>query len=250
MENLEAVMRRIAKLLAIAQDDRADPAEAAAAAGMAERIMRKYQLENSDILIAQLKAGDGMAIGDCVATAKTNGTKVIQTPLWAQQLAVNVAKLNELNVIMARSANGESVIRFRGFKSDVEVGRYTFDYLVATINRLCKAFRETDEYRYGGRSVANSYRLGVAHGIATSLSKEYKAKLAEQETSSTGRELVICKARAVAEHYGQTVTRSSKTSVRRGDSYSQGFTDGRQVNINQRGVGTSNNSTSQLRLGV
>ena len=35
VENKESILRRIQKLLAIASDDRADPNEAAAAAGMA-----------------------------------------------------------------------------------------------------------------------------------------------------------------------------------------------------------------------
>ena len=53
-ENLEGVMRRIQKLLAIANDGRGDPNEAASAAAMAEKMMRKYQLDNADIVAAVL----------------------------------------------------------------------------------------------------------------------------------------------------------------------------------------------------
>ena len=39
--DLESILRRVRKLLAIAEDGRGDPNEAAAAAQQAERIMRK-----------------------------------------------------------------------------------------------------------------------------------------------------------------------------------------------------------------
>ena len=74
-ENLESVIRRVQKLLAIAEHERSDPNEAAAAAGMAEKIMRKYQLDYSAVIITALKKGDDLSTENIVCSAKTNGTK-------------------------------------------------------------------------------------------------------------------------------------------------------------------------------
>lgn len=60
-ENLEGVLRRIQKLLAIANDSRANPEEAAAAASMAHKIMQKYQIDHTEVIMAEINRGDSMS---------------------------------------------------------------------------------------------------------------------------------------------------------------------------------------------
>ena len=249
IENLDSVMRRIAKLLAIAQDDRANPAEAAAAAGMAERIMRKYQLDHSDIIIQELKSGDALETADCVASAKTNGTKVIDVPVWANWMATQVAALNSCGARIILTASGDKGFRFYGYAGDVQVAKYMFDYLVATTLRLCRQFKDTPDYAIGGRKELNSYRQGVALGICSSLNDLIKAKtLAEAEAAVTGRSLVVVKQNAIAEKYGQVfATNQTKSAVRRGDAFGAGMRDGKAVNVNTRGI-SGQASSSNLRL--
>lgn len=100
---LEGVMRRIQKLLAIAGDDRANPAEAAAAASMAEKVMRKYQLDHADIIASELrsKAPD---VGDSAvfANMKRDDPKrpsLTKTPAWGQMLSVAIAQLYDCHVM-------------------------------------------------------------------------------------------------------------------------------------------------------
>lgn len=245
-ENLEGVMRRIAKLLAIAGDSRANPAEAAAAAGMAEKVMRKYQLEHADVIAASLKAGEDMATEDCLATAKTNGTKVERLPPWANWMSVQIAKLHNTGVRQARSSTGEVVVRFFGFKSDVLVAAWTFNYLVATVNRLCMAFRKDPAYIIGGRSVMHSYRQGVSTGILGSIKKLIDEKEAEARTSSSGTALVVAKAQAIAERFG--VTKLVKSgNIKKDNAFIHGFIHGKQVDVARRAVGGASTS-STLRL--
>ena len=250
-ENLDAILRRVQKLLAIAQDDRANPAEAAAAASMAEKVMRKYQLENADVLMATMRSGDGMVQEDCIATAKTNGTRVAKVPLWASWLAVTVSKLNSVGARMNRHhKTGEACIRFYGFAADVAVSVWTFNYLVATINRLSTEFRKTEDYAVGGRQAANAYRQGVTHGIMNTLNRLAMEKAAEAQTTSKGRELVVVKTQAVAEAFGAVVFETKKTNsqVRRGDSFLTGFIDGRAVDVNRRAIG-ANTGPATLAIG-
>jgi len=243
-ENMDGILRRVQKLLAIVEDGRGSPEEAAAAASMAANIMRKYQLDHADVIMAGLKRGEDMTSADVVATAKTNGTRVARVPTWAQWIAVSVGKVNEVHVSMRTTTSGDVGIRFSGFSSDVQVASWTFDYLVATVNRLGEKFRKTDAYRIGGRPAANSYRAGLATGIT----KMLLAALQAQPVQSSGRELMIVKAAAVAERFGQQRTKQSNSTVRNGAAYAQGFADGKAVDVNRRGVGHTAASAA-VRIG-
>lgn len=245
IENLESVMRRIQKLLAIAGDDRANPEEAAAAAGMAERIMRKYQLEHADVILESLKKGDDMHKEDCVASAKTNGTRIVKVPPWAQWIAVETAKVNDCGCKVVTTQSGDTGIQFYGFRQDVMVAKFTYEYLIGTLLRLCNEFKNTPAYY--DRSSVDSYRKGVATGIYTNLRKLRAAKEQENRTNTTGTALVVAKERAVAEYGGEFKTKKSSSTTRNSSAFGAGVRDGSKVDVNRRAVTSSGNS-STLRL--
>lgn len=231
-ENLESVKRRVQKLLAIAEHERSDPNEAAAAAGMAEKIMRKYQLDYADVIMAALKKGDDLSTEDIVCTAKTNGTKTKTVSPWVGMLAVAVAELNECGCKIGRTSNDEACVRFFGFTADVQLATWTLGYLVETTNRLCNEYKKTEEYLAGGRRVLNSYRQGVSIGITQSVRNLAGAKKDEVRTG-TGTSLMVVKQDAIAAKYGEFKTRPVASKVSRGDSFFDGLSDGRKVNISQ-----------------
>lgn len=243
----ENVLRRVQKLLAIAQDDRANPNEAAAAASQAEKIMRKYQIDNAEAIASRISKGDDLDTSTVVATAKDNGTPVEKIPPWAQWLAVAVAELNDCgarNGFTQTTKGQEACIRFYGYTEDVQVAAWMFDYLVATTNRLCKEFRKDDRYLQGGRAVMNSYRQGVSQGILSSVQALTRAKRAEVVT---GTGLMVIKQRAITEKYGDFGYKSRPITTRSGDAFSAGREVGKRVDVNRRGVGHTGNS--QQRIG-
>jgi hypothetical protein len=246
-KELENVMRRIQKLLAIATDDRANPNEAASAAAMAEKIMRKYQLEHTDIIMASLKAGEDLSTEDVVANAKTNGTKALAVPPWVNSLGVQVSKLTEVGVRLAYTKNNEACIRFYGFISDVQLASWTLNYLVSTTLRLCKEFKESPLYI--DRRSLHDYRQGVVIGIGKAIASHIEAKKAEA-ASATGTSLVIVKNQVISEKWGNSVfnTGTRKISVGNHSSLDQGITDGKNVNISGRILTGGSNST--LAIGV
>lgn len=232
-ENLESVVRRVQKLLAIAEHERSDPNEAAAAAGMAEKIMRKYQLDYAEVIMAALKKGDDLSTADIVCTAKTNGTKVRSVPEWVGMLAVAVANLNECGCKMGWTENVEACVRFFGYTADVQLSSWMLGYLVETTNRLCNEYKKSEGYAIGGRRVLNDYRQGVSIGIVQSLRALINVKKAEAQTS-TGTSLMVVKQDAIVAKYGEFKTRTCKSQVSQGESFSHGLRDGRQVNVSQR----------------
>jgi hypothetical protein len=243
--NLEGVMRRIQKLLAIANDDRANPNEAAAAAVMAEKVMRKYQLDHSDIILTDLKRGDDLETSEHLATAKTNGTPVRSVPLWASWIAVALGRYHDCGAKIIRRPDGQVAVRFYGYKNDIAVAGWTYDYLIATVNRLVKEWRVTStQYAVEGRRAANAYRAGVANGICDQLRIATIDKA--DEVRSTGTELVVVKKQAMIDKWGDVfATKRTRSGVSRGDAYTAGQKDGRNVDINRRGI-TGGNSNRLL----
>jgi hypothetical protein len=237
-DNLESVKRRIAKLLAIAEDDRANPEEAAAAAGMAEKIMRKYQLDHAEILMVELRKGEAMATADSVANAKTNKTAAKEVPPWASFVAVAVGRFNHCGARIARTDDDrkEACVRFFGYEADVQLCKWMFDYLVATINRLAEEYKWTEDYELNGRSVLTSYRRGVASGIIAAIHKLEEARKAEQ--TSTGTSLMVVKQNAIIEKFGNVFrTKQASKSTVRGDAFAAGYEDGRKVDVARRSIG-------------
>lgn len=230
-ENLDAIMRRIQKLLAIANHERSDVNEAAAAAAMAEKIMRKYQLENSDIIINSLTnaADDSLTEEAFILTAKTNGTPVKAIATWANWIATEVALLHDCRVFIRKVRTGEASIHYCGYVADVAIAKHTALYLTATINRLCNDFKKTEAYQTNGRASLNSYRQGVAVGVVVLLQDFRKAK--KSQTTSTGTSLVLAKAAAVEAKYGKNQIEAKKPTLTAG-AFEQGFKDGKSVSIN------------------
>jgi hypothetical protein len=245
VENMESILRKVQKLLAIAQDDRANPNEAAAAAGMAERIMRKYQIEHADVIATALKKGDDLTEAEVVGSAKTNGTKVKIVPPWVQFLATRVAKLCEVEVRSARNQDGNACVRFCGFVADVKVAAWMLEYLIATSLRLCNEFKKTEAYKYDGRAAVNSYRLGITTGINASIAALIKAK--EVETVSTGRALVVVKKQAIAERFGNFNYGTKKINTSNGNAFASGVVDGKKIDVQRRAIGAGQGGAT-LRL--
>lgn len=246
IENKEAVLRRVQKLLAIAGDDRANPNEAAAAAGMAEKIMRKYQIEHSDVIISALKIGDDLGMSESVASAKTNGTKIKVAPPWVNMLAVAVGRFNDCGVRIGRNAEGNASCRFYGFTADVQVAKWAFDYLVATTLRLCSEFKKTDHYLIEGRTAVNSYRQGVVSGIISQLTVLTRAKAEEAEQSTTGTALVVVKQAAITEKYGNFGYTTKELTLGNQSAFSTGVAHGKQINVSTRAI-SSQGAVKALR---
>lgn len=243
-ENLEGVMRRIQKLLAIAGDDRANPEEAASAANMAAKIMRKYQLEHADVVLESLKKGDDMHKEAVVhgPRAKVN-QPFQQVPTWVQWIAVEIGKGNDVGVKISRSAAGDACVQFYGFRSDVMVAKFTFEYLCATVLRLCDQYKKSGA---GHMGTMDSYRKGVATGIYGKMREERLAKEKDNTTNTTGTALVVAKARAVAEYGGEFRTKASKSTTSNYSAFGAGVKDGRSVDVNRRAVTHTGGSSVKM----
>lgn len=243
-EDLSGVMRRIAKLLAIAQDPRANSEEASAAAGMAERIMRKYQIDNVDAVSAELQQGlaesfDSVFVG---GTLDLNAENVKSCSGWAGILAVPVAELNACQARYSRDRVKGKCIQFSGYKGDVGVCKYIYEYIVTNMAAAAKRYMKENGCT---RSETESFRRGFVNAVCAKLRKEMADKQREMQQAATSRDLVVVKENAVAKHFGDVnySKRSSRSASRSG--YSEGYDQGSQFDPNRRGVGSNGGSNTQ-----
>lgn len=252
--NTEKLLERIRKMLAIAQDARANPNEAANAAAMAEKLMRKHQLEYADVVAAELKRSDAFDHADVAAVMKRGqGHLPRAVPLWAQSLAVRVAQLNDCGVRNAFD-NYElgACLRFFGYKADLACATYTFDYLVGATIRAVRDFQAAGRAQRTPRSKreSNSFRTGFVLALGQALEHAIAARRQENAAAVAGRALVVAKGRALAERFGEFTYGESKGSAEFDeDALLAGIIRGREVDVNRRGLQAADAEAQQLLEG-
>lgn len=250
--NLAAVMRRVTKLLAIAGDVRADANEAAAAAQQAQKIMRKYQLDNSDLIEAELKSSvSAIKFHAVFANMKRDDAKrtpSVKNPSWGQFLAVAIARLNGCEARQGFDDNKfgqcSASLRFYGYHADVELCAYMFDYLVGVLIRAVALRQKTVT---NDRLASEAYRKGFVSTLTGRLASIKADQDAAEASSVAGRGLVVSKQRAIAEAFGEFAYKVKKASgVRDFGSYQAGVRDGRTVDLDRRGVHGATSGAPQL----
>lgn len=240
-EGMESVLRRVQKLLAIANDERANPAEAAAAAHQAEKVMRAYQIEHADVIEAQLKRDDAFGFEDIGGTMNPEA-RARSTTAWSGILSLAIARLNDCKVAWVRTRERGICLRYSGFKADAQVAVWTHLYLV---NQLGMALRKYQNECYGiGRRESEEFRRGFVHALVDKIDKAIEQKKAEMAAQSASRALVVSKANAVAERFGKQKIRSNR--FRGGGSVADGYAEGKRVDIGRRGIGSSGGSSPLL----
>lgn len=239
--DLESVLRRVQKLLAIANDDRANPAEAAAAASQAEKIMRKYQIEHADVISASLARDDSFDQQDISGTMNPQANAKSSTT-WGGMLALAIGCLHDCKASWARTIQLGVCLRYSGYKSDTQVALWTHLYVV---NQMSMALRQHQKEYGCDRQDSERFRKGFVIAVVASIEKIIQAKRAEMAEASSSQALVLVKAQAVAERFGEQKQRRSNFQVG-GNAFQQGRAAGQRVDIGRRGVSASAPAAARL----
>lgn len=217
MENQDIIIDRIRKLLAMAADA-SSPNEAAIAAGRARKLMDKHQIEASDL---------GEASKFTTADA---GSRYKFMPVWKNTLAVSVAKFNDCKAVLEFGQ-----IRFQGHDADVQVAVTMYEFLTATITRLCSDYMKAEGYgRYIAR-IGDAFKKRAAAGVATKIAELQKQRQEDTKTAA-GTSLVMFKMAAVVAEFGDTryATKPVKTKAdsEASRAAAAGFVAGQSISIN------------------
>lgn len=261
---LEAVLRRVQKLLAIAGDDRANPAEAAAAASMAEKVMRKYQLDHADVIAKELRGKTADLLeGYVFANMKRDDPArppLKTTPAWGQILAASIARLHDCDVRhgFAENKHGkiEAALAFLGYGPDVKLCAWTFDYIVGElikgVNHLQHQRKTARLYTDEGyhktvlsadKRAAYDFRQGFVTIVAIRINRLHIEKMEEARRSAhSGRALVLAstKLAAIKETYGEPAPRREEDTTPKDNtdvaSWHAGASAGRSVDVRRNGI--------------
>lgn len=256
--DLDSTLRRIQKLLAIAQDSRGDPNETAAAAAQAEKLMRKFNIDHADVISANMRR-DASSMMDSVRV-KANMKRddptrppLKRAPKWAGWLGFELAMLHDAQVRFAwDNAMGGVVVEFCGVKADVTVAGWMFDYLVGQMIAGVRNFTAEHRAKWGAppdKKANEAFRHGFVQALLASLRAMRKMKAAELEDHSAGRALVVSKEHAVKEHFGDFTygTQKKARQISDREAYERGAHAGSKVDVRRRAVAAAQDSTLKLK---
>jgi len=231
--SIDKIKDRIKKLLRMAEDT-SSPNEAAIAASRAQKLMRQYQLDHADIVMEDLDDPDQLIYSEV-------GESYRKMPGWMQSISVSIARATENQVRLSRTFNNRFILRFEGYKPDVELCEWLMTYLMGQIENQVKAEKilnkrfPADAYVNSPTKYLSSFREGLAAGIRKKLS-EFYAEGSEQ-VSDTSRSMIIAKNNAIGNKFGFARYEKRSVSGRDRSAYAAGNMASRNVSVS-RGITT------------
>jgi len=173
-QNLQTVIAKIQKLLALSQSSNAN--EAATAAAIANKLIDQYRLSSDDFQDANNADSDPLVDDDSYIYESGRITRWRASLVMILSEHYGCACFNDIT----HNPEGRQVSRYKlvGRKSDIEITRYMFTWLSAECERLTFS-----EARGKGHTFSNSYSLGFVRGIKDQL--VVSRKEAESTASST-----------------------------------------------------------------
>lgn len=156
-------------------------AEAEAAAGAAERLIAKYQLD--EVELTRSIADNGTAREEPIVPEQPlwqgKSTKV-----WLTMLANGLCTDHGCALIVSRRnwPVKSTVLKFAGTKADTDLVRYLFVWLSTEIDRLAR--------REHGTAAINAFRVGAVVGVLTAMRSARKQEVVETSRQSSQMVLV------------------------------------------------------------
>ena len=241
MSNIEKVMDRIKKLLALSTSS--NPNEAAIAAAKAAQLMAEYELEEAD-----LRVESGEANQDPIDATDWDGISGKRTSQWRGYLVTGLLKAfhchgwYETTFVYRPGARRRSgVVKFRivGRRTNVRTANYMYLYLE---NELL----EMSEKAWNGLSAStaslchgkhwkNSFLLGAAMEINRRLTEQVKAQEAILKDTTSKALILVRQDHTEVDKYYHSVKPKTHTmgynSRADAEAYEQGREEGSKVNL-------------------
>ncbi len=166
------ILERIRKVLALAKSS--DVHEAAAAMGLAQKLMARYWISEADLEADKPPKSRAVLVDRVVFQWESQ-----RAAPWHWHVVSAFCHANRCHGYMA--GRSRRAYMARGTAEDLDTVAYLVGYVVLEIDRLCDVAMRGPG-RGEGRAWANSFRLGAAAGVASAI-KEADKK-AEDEARS------------------------------------------------------------------
>lgn len=225
------IIEKIKKLIAFASDDRGNPHEIARAAAQAEAMLRKHNLEMTDVIIEELKSDIDAISESTVFLRYRKNKRYTKLPDWAQWISVRVAELLDchcdLRHIRNEAGQIEAAVRFVGYHTDLVVCSWMLDFILAEVFRAAQ-----NTPGINGVRAALSFRHGASEIICQRLSELKRQKDSEYAGHSTGTSLVVYKRAAIEAKFGAfKYGKGRRTAIGDQRAWAAGVEAGKKVNL-------------------
>lgn len=226
MTNIERVIQKVQKALALANDKKNHAEESETALLLAQKLLAKHNLSIADV----------QSFGD-VGTVKkevVEGDATHYTRLqWWVKILHGIIASNFRCYSLRYLASGKSKLVFVGTKEDVEVAIAVYKFAEENIRRHANHY-VSSVTNSSDRTYRNSIRNDYIGGYLSGL----KAKF-EEQVKNEGWGLVLVKDKEVVDYYENIGARKSKTRTSAsfgGDplARSQGYSDGKSFDQNRK----------------
>jgi len=223
-KDIESVIAKISKLLAMAEHKNSNPNEAARAASMAAKMMNEYQVERKDVIRAELESGGGLV------NTPISDLEYSTWPVWMQGLAINTANLFECQVKFKKTGKKKS-LKVMGYEADVMMVVWMYEYLHDELTRLATRAVNTNTSAVHKGKIKNSFLSGAVSVLKERFQEIIDERLKDYKSTGTG--LMVVKSDAIKEKYGIAKYRNTNSSAADPASFYAGKKAARNVNINR-----------------
>lgn len=232
--DLNKVKERIAKLLAMAENN-GNEHEAAQAAARARKLMDQYQLDRMDVEQTASDFGYEYA-----------GESYAFMPRWKSWLATAVAKFNDCQARLVQVPSGGPKPRYRirweGYAEDVTLCLAMFEYFTAVIETATSKDQLYRGYKRYNARVGTIFKEYMTSTLTERLRALMAQREAEAPVTSTGTGLAVHKANQVAAQFGEAAYKQQKSkavddmTTEEKHAALRGIQDGKAVHINALGA--------------
>lgn len=243
-EKKESIVSRIKKLLALTEERGATKEEAASAAAKVQALLFEHNLEMSECTASQIVEDIDRYDNALGVPAGSPYNQPYRT-LYSQICRYNFCKL--INI-------GDGKVAIIGKKSNVEVCRYLYEYLSATLtglaNKAWKEYLSGFENSFYVKGNIRTFKASFVVGAAIEIGARLKAQQEQnQNASSACTALVVVSSQQLAIRVKQIFPRlvsGRGSKVRDGSGYAAGQAAGRTVSLSR---GVTSSQSSRLRIG-
>lgn len=231
--DLNKVKERIAKLLAMAENN-GNEHEAAQAAARARKLMDQYQLDHMDV--EQIASDFGYEYA---------GESYAFQPRWKGWLATAVAKFNDCQCRLVPAPGDGPRKRWRtrweGYAEDVTLCLAMFEYFTAVIETATSKDQLYRGYKRYNARVGTIFKEYMVTTLTMRLNKLTVEREAETPVTSTGTGLAVYKANQVAAQFGEAIYKQQKSkavddmTTEEKHAALRGIQEGKAVHINALG---------------
>lgn len=206
----QKALETIRKLLLLAQNDGATVDEAATAAAKARSLMQKYNIENEEAILAEIATADDALVFTNVwaqntaynkNTVEKFGFRGKFVPPSSQWLGTATARMFDCEIAISIDFDFGKCLRFYGYRDDVTIARWTFEYLMDCVRRETKEYLASLPKSSGTKNKKEG--ISFRTGMVLAITDRIYAMISEQAKENGGSTaLVLAKNAAIAAKFG------------------------------------------------